>query len=597
MKKFLCIMLASALFFSACAGETVVSPETAVSPSETTTASPESDEMAETTAPERAANPLVPVIDLSKVSAEALEAVATVALVSKPQSEENPIEFDGINFGEGFRRGINFGNMLEAPSEGAWGVRALDEYFPIVKEMGFDFIRLPVRWNNYTTGTDHQIRKTFMDRVDHVVRQTLQQGLGLIINIHHFEGLDEEPEENEEKLYAIWRQLATHYADLPLNVIFEVNNEPHGNLTQDLWINYQKKCIEIIRETNPTRKILVTGADWGGPNTVPSLVLPKDDNLLISFHHYDPFQFTHQGASWSGNENRYLGTEWYPTEAAIRLIEQPFKKMRAWSEATGLPVVLGEFGAYDRADMESRVRWTKAMRELAEEYGFAWAYWEFCSGFGVYDPDKNEIREGLAEALLGDPIPENYGHKKGSPRFKVEETATTFGPATFDVKVYVIADSWTGYTLTYTEDETIILELGGKDAVAEWAQAFIPIPGVTDTGDGFSAKYVHLTIRNIDNSITDMGINIDNGGSVEAELMRPVAKDLHDGNGNDIIKNADGTVTLKLDLSRGYHTLKGKAENGVRLKLFIESMPAPHRANDYDQEGALEFLDLEVITG
>jgi len=47
----------------------------------------------------------------------------------------------------GMRRGINIGNALEAPREGEWGVYIRDEYFRIIKEAGFDTVRIPIKWS------------------------------------------------------------------------------------------------------------------------------------------------------------------------------------------------------------------------------------------------------------------------------------------------------------------------------------------------------------------------------------------------------------------------------------------------------------------
>jgi endoglucanase len=63
-------------------------------------------------------------------------------------------------------------------------------------------------------------------------------------------------------------------------------------------------------------------------------------------------------------------------------------------------VLLGEFGAYSTAEMASRFRWTNFVRQSAEQHGFAWAYWEFVAGFGVYDPIKLQWRHGLLNALI-----------------------------------------------------------------------------------------------------------------------------------------------------------------------------------------------------
>jgi endoglucanase len=76
------------------------------------------------------------------------------------------------------------------------------------------------------------------------------------------------------------------------------------------------------------------------------------------------------------------------------------RRASAWGRARGLPVHLGEFGAYSARDMDSRVRWTRAVRESAERAGLAWSYWELAAGFGFYDPDAGVFREGLLDALV-----------------------------------------------------------------------------------------------------------------------------------------------------------------------------------------------------
>ena len=76
------------------------------------------------------------------------------------------------------------------------------------------------------------------------------------------------------------------------------------------------------------------------------------------------------------------------------------EKAAAWGISHRRPVYLGEFGAYGKADMDSRARWTAFVARTAEEKGLSWAYWEFCAGFGVYDPTAGEWREPLLRALI-----------------------------------------------------------------------------------------------------------------------------------------------------------------------------------------------------
>jgi endoglucanase len=117
-------------------------------------------------------------------------------------------------------------------------------------------------------------------------------------------------------------------------------------------------------------------------------------------HCYDPYHFTHQGAPWSQGAGKWKGTKWLGTDAEQNEIRKVFSKAAAWGKDHDRPVVLGEFGSYEVADMESRARWTSFVAREAERQGFSWAYWEFCAGFGAYDPRTDMWRMPLKTALI-----------------------------------------------------------------------------------------------------------------------------------------------------------------------------------------------------
>ncbi len=121
----------------------------------------------------------------------------------------------------------------------------------------------------------------------------------------------------------------------------------------------------------------------------------------MTFHYYLPFEFTHQGAEWIGDEsNAWLGTTWDGTDEQKAEITRNFDSIAEWAKGHNVRILLGEFGAYSKADPNSRVRWTDFVAREAERHNFAWAYWEFGSGFGVYDPFAKGWREELLKALI-----------------------------------------------------------------------------------------------------------------------------------------------------------------------------------------------------
>lgn len=302
-------------------------------------------------------------------------------------------------------RGVNLGNALEAPREGKWGVTLREEYFDVIKQAGFDSIRLPARWNAYAMDkAPYTIDADFFKRADWAVRNALDNGLAVVLNIHHYKKMFTEPAKQEKRFLSIWKQIAEHYAGYPPALHFEILNEPHGKLTSDLWNDLLVKTLAIIRESNPSRAIVIGTAGWGAHRGLKTLKVPEDDpNLIITVHYYLPFNFTHQGAGWTKNDmNKHLGTTWTGTAAQKKEVRDHFDSVAEWGRKHNRHIYLGEFGAYSKADMKSRVTWTSFISREAEKRGFSWAYWEFCAGFGIYDPDARKWRLDLLKALLPD---------------------------------------------------------------------------------------------------------------------------------------------------------------------------------------------------
>jgi endoglucanase len=294
------------------------------------------------------------------------------------------------------------GNMLEAPNEGEWGLFVKEDYFEALKTAGFDFVRLPVRWNAHAQeSAPYTIDPTFFARIDEIVGWAMERDLSIIINIHHYEEMMTNPWENEDRLLALWKQIAAHYKDYPSSVVFEILNEPNNQLGAALWNEVLNKALPVIRESNPARDIIIGPVQWNSAEWISTLEIPDDPHLIATFHYYSPFEFTHQGAEWIGDESQaWLGNTWDATDAQKEDIIKTFDSVQAWADRHYIRILLGEFGAYSRAPQDSRVRWTAFVAREAERHGFAWAYWEFGAGFGAYDPQKNAWRDDLLKALI-----------------------------------------------------------------------------------------------------------------------------------------------------------------------------------------------------
>ncbi len=195
---------------------------------------------------------------------------------------------------------VNFGNMLEAPKEGDWGLTMQESFFDKVKEGGFTAIRLPISFSTHAAAAaPYTLEESFMKtRVDWAIEQAKKRNLAIIIDLHHYNELMTAPAANLERYLGLWKQIAERYRDMPSSVFFEALNEPNGAL-EPLWNDYQSQALAVIRKSNPTRAVIVGPTGWNSADRLKDLKLPPaDQNLIVTFHNYTPFSFTHQGATW-----------------------------------------------------------------------------------------------------------------------------------------------------------------------------------------------------------------------------------------------------------------------------------------------------------
>jgi aryl-phospho-beta-D-glucosidase BglC (GH1 family) len=309
-------------------------------------------------------------------------------------------------------RGINYGNMFEAPFESGWGNPWKPQYAKMIADLGFNHIRIPIRWepaDRSSATAPYTVSTTFLNRIKQVVDSALNNNLHAIINMHHHEALFANPDAQKERFLAQWRQISAFFKGYPDSLLFEILNEPNGNITPAKWNVFLTDALTEIRKDNPERIVVIGTPEWGGLGGLPYLELPEDDNIILTVHYYNPFQFTHQGAEWVGNgteANAWLGTKWNDTETEREIVQNEFSPLLQLGKTKNVPVHIGEFGAYSKADETSRKKWTTYMSRYFESLGWSWAYWEFSAGFGIYNPAGNKWNQYLVDALLHNQLPE-----------------------------------------------------------------------------------------------------------------------------------------------------------------------------------------------
>ena len=332
---------------------------------------------------------------------------------------------------EHLRRGVNLSSFYAQTRD--LSQARLDAYMSVadmqaLKAMGFDHVRLSINpaflIANAKTGT---LRPGPMAQLDKTVQQLTDAGLNVILDIHAEEDWKAallHGDDGAASLFAFWEQFAAHYAKSdPERVFFEILNEPSMD---DLyrWEGIQDRAVAVIRSVAPRHTILATAAAWGHQDGLLAMEPVRDEDVIYTFHDYDPMWFTHQGATWSTAAWAFLHGVPYPSspeniqavlseepEARNRLLLERYGEDRwgaqrvdaeidaaaQWGEEHGVPVYCGEFGAFkDHADPKMRAAWINDTRTALERHHVGWAMWDYDGNFGlatkgsdgiVFDPD------------------------------------------------------------------------------------------------------------------------------------------------------------------------------------------------------------------
>jgi endoglucanase len=299
-------------------------------------------------------------------------------------------------------RGINIGGVFDHRDRepASWARR--DCELAAIVAAGFTSVRLPVRWWGHVNDQPpYELEPSFAEEVDAATAAALSQGLGVVLSMHHADGLMAGERDGLSRLCLIWRQLAQWYRNAPPKLAYDLLNEPRDALTSLRWNELLPVALQAVRELDPTRIVVVGGADASSVAGLLELKLPEDEHLMATIHYYEPFRFTHQQAPWEPGSSSWAGTSW-GSPADRKAVTDDLERAASWANLQGVQLYVGEFGTYQAAAQDSREAWTAWVRGELERLDLPWAYWDFNTDFGAYDPQRRRWRDELLNALLSD---------------------------------------------------------------------------------------------------------------------------------------------------------------------------------------------------
>lgn len=292
----------------------------------------------------------------------------------------------------------------------------------LIHEMGFDSVRLGVEPSLIVRhGQLNPANPEAVVHLDRSIDRALANHLAVMLCVFPDDDYKRNlaTERGVDDFVLLWRVLAAHFSKTdPDKVFFELMNEPE---VQDpyRWMGVQARLVEAIRGVDSDHTIIATAANYSSLPDLLQLEPLRDANVIYNFHFYEPYQFTHQGASWGSSEWVFFKDIPYPATAdtlAAQMKNVPSDPARynlflygtggwgrqsisariafaaAWARERKVPLICNEFGAYrDTADPASRARWIGDVRSALEENHIGWAMWDYRGNFGVVERSSTQI--------------------------------------------------------------------------------------------------------------------------------------------------------------------------------------------------------------
>ncbi|MBH1941051.1 cellulase family glycosylhydrolase [Mobilitalea sibirica] len=337
----------------------------------------------------------------------------------------------------GYTKGINLGGWLSQcdHSRETYNTFITKNDIDRIASWGLDHIRLPIDYELVETEDGQYVEEGF-SYIDNCLDWCQSNGLNMILDLHKTAGysFDEfetstgffENDTLQNRFMNLWEELAKRYGKYEDRLSFELLNEIVDPEVADIWNGIAKRTVKVIRQYAPTIKILIGGVRNNSVDSIKLLDMPYDENIVYTFHFYEPLIFTHQAAYWVNKMTADFRTV-YPNEFAKYRLETeaflPSENGEIYSNITqdiidkkffetafleairvanerDVALYCGEYGVIDQADLPSTINWYSDINSTFEKFEIGRAAWTYKGkDFGIIDKHYEPIFDRLIKLL------------------------------------------------------------------------------------------------------------------------------------------------------------------------------------------------------
>ncbi|MDN3581496.1 glycoside hydrolase family 5 protein [Mucilaginibacter flavus] len=327
--------------------------------------------------------------------------------------------------------GVSFSWLEQTWNKAPLGQGAIkDADFKLLKKLGYKSLRLPIAFAYFENGQIPTAQLFIY--IDKVVKQSRKYGFKLVLDLHNGNLNDTNYTAQTAKIINIWLNITKRYASVSADdLLFELYNEP-PHMNPDVWKDAAYNIVTALRKVDKTRTYIIGASNYNSIYELSRFVRLADENIIYTFHFYEPFFFTHQGAAWIGNQVATTGVTFpysaenfpalnpnakgtpgeshynlYPKDGNERSVNDKLQIVKNWGNKYAVPIICGEYGVYNKyADLDSRCRYIKAVRAALKRLNIPGMMWDYNSSFSIFagPPSILNLPTCMQDAIGYNPI-------------------------------------------------------------------------------------------------------------------------------------------------------------------------------------------------
>jgi len=303
--------------------------------------------------------------------------------------------------------------------------RLKDSDFALLKKLGFKSIRLPVAFEYFES--EHIPDEQIFTLIDKIIERCNLYGFKLIIDYHNGNFNDINYLNETSRIIDLWKKLTKRYIHINHDhLFFELYNEP-PHINPQTWKDAAYNIATAIRKIDTARTLIIGASNYNSIYELSRFVRLADENIIYTFHFYEPFLFTHQGGEWIGNQESTTGVPFpydagkfpalnpkakntdgeknynqYPRDGNEQSVKDKLQIVKNWANKYDVPIICGEYGVYNKyADPDSRCRYIKAVRQALKTLNIPGLLWDYNGNFSIFngEPAIENLPDCMKEAI------------------------------------------------------------------------------------------------------------------------------------------------------------------------------------------------------